>query len=193
MKRGSHRLAWMTLIVAGLAQVAVTPVSGQAPRRWAVGAALGVASVGMTRGAGRATAGHARIGIARYLSPRLSAVLSMDAYTMAEGQAIPSCLPNAGSACGSRTTQPGLLLGTSLGLSSQLTDGISLMGSVGGFTGPDIQGAQARSTAALSAGAEFELPWRSRFTPIIGVRYVYFTTPLAGVRSLIGPGAGVGF
>jgi hypothetical protein len=86
------------------------------------------------------------------------------------------------------------LLGTSGGLVLYpFGDALAFSGALGGYYGPSIQGAIPKSSLATTLGLDFELPWNSRFSPLISARFVYLSSPLANVRSLMGPTAGFGF
>jgi hypothetical protein len=186
------RAVILTALGAGLAAPAAAQTTTELETSYALG--IGFARAGL-RGGGSAGAIHTRFTVHRPFNRQLGALVSVDAYGMSEGVSTPSCVPGSPAAlCEQRWITPGLLLGTSTGLVAHPAgDAVALLATVGGYYAPTIRSSQPRATAAFTAGADFELPWRSRFTPLVGVRFVYFSTPLANVRTLAGPGTGVGF
>jgi hypothetical protein len=135
---------------------------------------------------------HGRFGLNRAVNDRVSTTLTVDSYVTDYGVAIPNCVP--GGSCQETSTLPGMLLGTSGGVTLYpFGDALAFLGAVGGYYGPSIKGTIPKSTLATTIGLDYELPWNSRFSPLISVRFVYLSSPLANVRSLMGPGAGLGF
>jgi len=180
---------------AGLCLSAVVTVAANAQRRpmqgWSPTLGAGVARAGL-RGGGSTGAMHARFGVNRAVNDRVSTMLSVDSYVMDAGVATPSCVP--GGRCEETSTLPGMLLGTSAGMVFYpFGDALAFTGALGGYYGPSIVGSIPKSTMATTIGLDYELPWNSRFAPVISARFVYLTTPLANVRSLMGPGAAFGF
>jgi hypothetical protein len=182
-------------VVRGLAFAAIAAAPLGAQRRptgrWSPTLGAGVARAGL-RGGGSTGAMHARFGMNREVSDRVRAMLSVDSYVMDEGMAIPSCIQ--GTSCQATSILPGTLLGMSGGVTLYpLGNALAFSGAVGGYYGPSIRGPIPKRTLATTIGLDYELPWESRFTPLISARVVYLSSPLANVRSLIGPGAGFGF
>ena len=182
-------------ISMGLAICAITATSVSAQRRplqgWSPTLGAGVARAGL-RGGGATGAMHARFGLNRAVNNRVSTMLSFDSYLMDAGVASPNCIP--GAKCEETSTLPGMLLGTSGGLVLYpFGDALAFTGAIGGYYGPSIRGSIPKRTLATTIGLDYELPWNSRFSPILSARFVYLTSPLANVRSLMGPGAGFGF
>ncbi|MFN8571555.1 MAG: hypothetical protein U0132_05810 [Gemmatimonadaceae bacterium] len=192
--RGKSVGAIRTNVLAFLAVMAFGQTAAgqqQPPHRWTPSLSGGVARAGL-RGGG--STGAARVGfeLQRSINSRVGTVFSVDSYVMQEGMAEPSCI--AGAQCQETSTLPGMLVGSSMGLVFHpVGDALSLLTSVGGFYGPSIVGSQPKSAVSTTLGADIELPWQSRFAPIIGIRLVYLSQPLANVRTLMGPGAGLGF
>ena len=182
-------------IAMGLSISVIAATSVSAQRRpmqgWSPTLGVGVARAGL-RGGGGTGAVHARFGLNRAVNDRVSTTLSFDSYMMDEGVAIPSCVP--GAKCEETSTLPGMLLGTSGGLVLYpFGDALAFTGALGGYYGPSIRGPIPKGTFATTIGLDYELPWRSAFSPTISARFVYLTRPLANVRSLMGPGAAFGF
>ena len=188
---GLHQVTWRAGVLVASVSLIASPAKAQDVRQWTLGMGLGLARAGLT-GGGSATAVRTNVAMARPLSRRAQALVSFEAYSMDAAEAIPGCVP--GAQCETRTTQPSLLLGPTAGIAVQpFAGGLSLALMGGGYYGPTIKGTQPRSTAAWSGSVDYELPWKSRFTPTIGFRYVRMTTPLANVRWLAGPGGGMAF
>lgn len=186
---GLRTIGWA--LAAIIAYAPIASAQQQPPRRWTPSLTGGVARAGL-RGGG--SAGAARVGfeVQRSITSRVGTVFAVESYVMQEGLAQPSCI--AGAQCQETSTLPGMLVGSSMGLVFHpVGDVLSLLTTVGGFYGPSIVGSQPKGAFSTTLGADIELPWESRFSPIIGVRLVYLSQPLANVRTLVGPGAGLGF
>ncbi|MEP7344695.1 MAG: hypothetical protein ABI877_05495 [Gemmatimonadaceae bacterium] len=182
-------------VAMGFAISAIVATSLGAQRRprqgWSPTLGAGVARAGL-RGGGSAGAVHARFGLNRVVNDRVSTTISFDSYMTEYGVATPSCIP--GGACQETSILPGMLLGTSGGLVLYpFGDALAFTGALGGYYGPSIRGSIPKGTLATTIGLDYELPWNSRFSPLISARFVYLTSPLANVRSLMGPSGGFGF
>ena len=187
---GSAGRIAVTLVVTLLSATSLSaqrrPMQGWSPTLGA-----GVARAGL-RGGGSTGAMHARFGLNRDVNDRVSTTLTVDSYVMDYGVATPSCIP--GGSCQETSTLPGMLLGASTGVVLYpFGNALAFSGALGGYYGPSIRGSMPKSTLATTIGLDYELPWNSRFSPQISARFVYLTSPLANVRSLMGPSAGFGF
>ncbi|MFN8580916.1 MAG: hypothetical protein U0163_08090 [Gemmatimonadaceae bacterium] len=177
------RLACSVALLGAVAALAA-PLVGQQqpPRRWTslTGAAGAPASVVAACRAGR-------VGLELQRSTAGGDRLAVESYVMQEGMA--EIVVFARGILPIDVHAPGVLLGSSVGLVSSCGRRAVVDHGCWRVLRSVDCGRQPKSAVATTLGADLTMP-ESRFAPVIGVRFVYLSQPLANVQSLLAPAPG---
>ena len=141
---------------------------------------------------GHLGAAAARLGVSRDFTRLAGAEVSAFALAPLGGVAAQPGCPQ-GTKCISLAT-PNLVSGVLTSLFAYAGEsGLRFSAGVGTVGASGGEGFENRSSVALLAGADWIPRTTSRFAPTLGIRVIGLSSPVAGARHLVLPGAGVRF